>query len=91
MILSYSRGKTKATCECGAQGPNLPNADFNDWKLTETGKEWIASHRPHGKTASVARGGRVETIEESLKKIEAKRKATSAEINQLAEHFEKRT
>lgn len=91
MILSYAKGRTKASCECGAQGPNLPNADFNAWKLTEEGKVWISTHRPHGKTASVARGGRVETIEESLKKIEAKRKATSTEINELAEHFERRT
>lgn len=88
MLLSYAKGKTKATCECGAQGPHLPNEEFNAWKRTEAGREWLSAHRPHGKVEAVVRGGRRESIDESVAKVEKSRtKASRQEIEALAEKF----
>lgn len=90
-ILTHSRGRTKASCECGAQSPRFSDESFNLWKRSEEGKRWFSQHNPHGKTRKVQAGGTRTSIDESLKKIESKRsKASSAELNGLAEHFEGR-
>lgn len=92
MILVTAKGKTKAQCECGAQSPKIANGDFGDWKRSEEGKAFYSAHTPHGKTRKVETGGRRVSLDEDVKRFEKKRtKASPHEINQLAEHFEKRT
>ena len=92
MILVSAKGKTKAQCECGAQSPKIPNDDFGDWKRSDEGKAFYAAHTPHGKTRKVVEGGRRVSLDEDVKRIDAKRtKASVYEVNELAKHFERRT
>lgn len=90
MILTSAKGKTKIQCECGSQSPKIPDEALADWKRSEEGRAWLSFHRPHGKTRAVEHGVSGEALDDRLKKIAAKRtKASPAEINELAEHFER--
>jgi len=90
MLLISSKGNTKLQCECGAQSPKIANEDFGAWKSSAEGREFYSRHRPHGKTEAVARGGRVEALDEAVEKIAAKRtKASRQEIDELVQHYNK--
>ena len=92
MILTSAKGKTKIQCECGAQSPKISDGALSDWRSSEEGRAWLSAHRPHGKTRAVELGKPGEALDDRLKRIEKKRtKASQGEINELAEHFDRRT
>lgn len=87
-LLTHARGKTKASCPCGAQGPMLPDDQFAVWKRSEAGREWYSRHNPHGRSQVVERGGRRESLDESVAKVEKSRtKASRHEIEALVKKF----